>query len=47
VSLEIPVERFRFWDTAKKSYTVEPGAYEILIGGASDKLAQKLSLTVR
>jgi beta-glucosidase len=47
VSLEIPVERFRFWDTAKKSYTVEPGTYEILIGGASDKLAQKLSFTVR
>jgi beta-glucosidase len=47
VSLEIPVERFRFWDTAKKSYAVEPGAYEILIGGASDKLTQKLSLAVR
>ncbi|HXP61990.1 MAG TPA: glycoside hydrolase family 3 C-terminal domain-containing protein, partial [Dongiaceae bacterium] len=25
VSLEIPVERFRFWDTATKSYAVEPG----------------------
>jgi beta-glucosidase len=47
VSLEIPVERFRFWDTTQKGYTVEPGAYEILIGGASDKLTQKLSLAIR
>jgi len=47
VSLEIPVERFRFWDTATKSYTVEPGAYELLIGGGSDKPAQTLSFTVR
>jgi len=47
VSLEIPVERFRFWDTATKSYAVEPGAYEILIGSASDKLTQRLSLAVR
>jgi beta-glucosidase len=47
VTLEIPVERFRFWDTATKSYAVEPGAYEILIGSASDFLTQKLSLAIR
>ncbi len=47
VSLEIPIERFRFWDILTKSYAVEPGAYEILIGGASDKLTQHLSLAVR
>ena len=47
VSFEIPVERFRYWDTSTKSYTVEPGAYELLIGSASDKLPKKLSVAVR
>jgi beta-glucosidase len=47
VSFEIAVERFRSWDTATKSYVVESGAYELLVGSASDKLPQKLSLAVR
>ena len=47
VSLEIPVERFRYWDTAAQSYAVEPGAYEILVGEASDNLPEKLPLLIR
>jgi beta-glucosidase len=47
VSVNIPVERFRYWDTSTKSYVVEPGAYEILVGSASDKLPEKLSITLR
>jgi beta-glucosidase len=47
VKFEIPAERFRFWDTAMKKYVVEPGTYEILVGGASDKLPEKCSLAVR
>ncbi len=47
VSVEIPVERFRYWDVATKSYKVEPGGYEILVGAASDKLTRKLALVVR
>jgi len=47
VSIEVPVERLRYWDVSAKSYLVEPGAYEILIGGASDKLPLKLALVVR
>jgi beta-glucosidase len=46
VSVNIPVERFRYWDTSTKSYVVEPGAYEILVGGSSDSLPGKLSLAV-
>ena len=46
VSLEIPIERFRFWDPSAKNYTVEPGAYELFIGSASDKLPEKLSVSV-
>ena len=46
VSVNIPVEHFRHWDTSTKSYVVEPGAYEILVGSASDNLPEKLSLTL-
>ena len=47
VSVTVPVERFRYWDTSAKSYVVEPGEYEILVGGASDELPGKLALVVR
>jgi beta-glucosidase len=46
VSVNIPVERLRYWDTKTKSYVVEPGDYQILVGGSSDKLPEKLSLAV-
>jgi beta-glucosidase len=38
VSLDIPAERLRYWDTAHQQYTVEPGKYELLIGAASDDI---------
>jgi beta-glucosidase len=47
VSVEIPLERLRYWDSASKSYRVEPGDYDILIGGASDEFSKKLALEVR
>ena len=47
VSFEIPLERFRHWDVATKTYKVEPGGYEILVGGASDNLPGKLALVAR
>jgi len=46
VSLEILLERFRHWSTAEKRYMVEPGAYELLIGAASDDIKARLPLTV-
>jgi beta-glucosidase len=46
VTFDIPVERFRHWDTAKKDYAVELGSYEFLVGGASDKLVAKALLQV-
>jgi beta-glucosidase len=36
VTLAISAARFRYWDTGKKQYVVEPGDYELLIGAASD-----------
>ena len=47
VTIEIPVERFRYWDTATMSYVVEAGSYELLVGSASDKTARKISVAVR
>lgn len=38
ITTEIPAARFRCWDTTKRQYVVEPGDYELLIGGASDDI---------
>jgi len=46
VTVEIPAERLRYWDTDKKQYVVEPGEYEFLVGAASDDIRLKLPLTV-
>ncbi len=46
VTIEIPAERLRYWDTDKKDYVVEPGKYEFLIGAASDDIRLKLPMTI-
>ncbi len=46
VSLEIPTERLRYWDTDANQYVVEPGDYEILVGAASDDIRMTLPLTI-
>lgn len=46
VTINVPAERLRFWDEAKKQYVVEPGDYELLVGAASDDIKLKLPLTV-
>jgi beta-glucosidase len=38
VNIQIPTDRFRFWDTEKKQYVIAPGDYELLVGSASDDL---------
>ena len=38
VTMNIPVQRFRYWETSHKSYGLEVGDYEMLIGGASDDI---------
>ncbi len=45
-AVEIPAERFRYWDTAKKQYVVEPGNYELLIGAASDDIRWHVPFTI-
>jgi beta-glucosidase len=46
VTVEVPAERLRYWDTDKKNYVVEPGKYEFLIGAASDDIRLKLPLAI-
>lgn len=46
VSIEIPADRFRIWNTSEKKYVVEPGAYELLLGGASDDVRARLPVKV-
>ena len=47
LTVEIPAERFRFWDTTGKKYIVEPGKYELLVGGASDDIRLKAPFTIK
>jgi beta-glucosidase len=46
VTMDIPAQRFRYWDTATKQYVVEPGKYQLLIGGASDKIGLKVPFQI-
>jgi beta-glucosidase len=46
VSLDIPAERLRYWDTAHHEYAVEPGRYELLVGGASDDIRLRVPFEV-
>ena len=46
VTMEIPAERFRYWDMNKKKYVVEPGDYELLVGAASDDIRLRAPLKI-
>ncbi len=46
VTMDIPVNRFKFWDTNTKQYVIEPGNYELLIGGASDDIRLRVPVTI-
>jgi beta-glucosidase len=46
VTIEVPAARLRYWDEAAKQYVVEPGAYELLLGAASDDIRQTVPFTI-
>lgn len=46
VTIELPAERFRYWDTERKRYVVEPGQYELMIAAASDDIRLRLPLRI-
>jgi beta-glucosidase len=46
ITMDIPLERFRYWDTGKNQYVVEPGDYELLVGAASDDIRLRVPLKI-
>lgn len=46
VTVDIPADRFRHWDTAQKKYVIEPGKYQLLIGAASDDIRLRVPVEV-
>jgi beta-glucosidase len=46
VTVEIPAQRLRYWDTTTKQYVVEPGDYEFLVGAASDDIRLRVPMKI-
>jgi beta-glucosidase len=46
LTVNIPAERLRYWDTTAEKYAVEPGDYELLIGAASDDIRLRVPLKI-
>ncbi|HUA65337.1 MAG TPA: glycoside hydrolase family 3 C-terminal domain-containing protein [Alphaproteobacteria bacterium] len=46
LTMDIPAERFRYWDTVTKQYVVEPGKYQLLVGSASDNIHLKMPFKI-
>ncbi|HEV2436159.1 MAG TPA: glycoside hydrolase family 3 C-terminal domain-containing protein [Verrucomicrobiae bacterium] len=46
VTVNVPAENLRYWDTEKQQYTVAPGKYEFLIGSAANDIRLKLLLEI-
>jgi beta-glucosidase len=46
VTVEVPAERLRYWDTDKKQYVVESGDYEFLVGAASDDIRLRIPFSI-
>ena len=41
VTFSLPVERLSFWDTNKQAFVVEPEAFDVMVGSASDDIRLK------
>jgi beta-glucosidase len=46
VTIEIPIQRFRYWDTTNKQYVIEAGDYELFVGAASDDIRLKVPFKI-
>jgi beta-glucosidase len=46
VTIQIPSERFRYWDVTTRQYIVEPGKYQLLLASASDDIRKILPFTI-
>jgi beta-glucosidase len=46
VSFALPVEQLSYWSAEKHSYVINPGTFDVMVGGASDDARQKGSFEV-
>ena len=46
LNFSMPVEQLSYWDTDKHQYVINPGTFEVMVGGASDDTPQKGSFAV-
>jgi beta-glucosidase len=46
LSFDIPVNRLRRWDDKSHRYVVDPGAYRLVVGPASDQPSLNAELNV-
>ena len=47
VEIPVRVDSFRRWDEKGNRYVVDPGEYELRVGSASDKILEKIMLSVQ
>lgn len=47
VTLTLKPQDFAYWDVTTHDWTIAPGDYELLVGGASDKIVGKVKVTLR
>jgi beta-glucosidase len=46
VHFSMPVEQLSYWDTDKHQYVINPGTFDVMVGGSSDDARQKSSFEV-
>jgi beta-glucosidase len=47
VSLDIPLDRFRYWSAEKGAYVIQNGIYDLQIGSSSDDIRQMFEITLQ
>jgi beta-glucosidase len=47
VTIALTPRDFAYWDIGRHDWTVAPGEYELLIGGASDQIALRTEVTLQ
>ena len=46
VTLQVPAEKLAFYDETVHKFVVEPGAFDVMVGGASDDIRLTDQVTV-
>lgn len=46
LDFEVPLSAFEFWDVARRSWRLEPGSYELLIGASSEDVRLRTTVSL-